>query len=110
RSLRQASAPLAAAVHRLGDEEDHHRADQRGDEAHLLALGVPAEQAPHPAGQERAEDAQHDGEDDADVLLAGLDQARQHAHHEAHQDDPEPAASAEYPFHAASPALMTAGA
>src|SRR5690606_41134952 len=62
-------------------------------------LGIPAEHAPDPAREQRADDAQHHGEDDADVLLARFDQAREDADHEAHQDDPEPAAAAEYTVH-----------
>ena len=51
------------------EQQQHERADDRGHEARALAGLVPAKLLAQPAGEQRARDAQQDG-DDAPARIA----------------------------------------
>src|SRR5215470_2563588 len=86
-------APLDAG--KAQEEQQHPRTDDRADEADgveaVHAHRVVLDQVLQEPADERADDAEHDGPDDADRVTAGHEQARDRADDKPHdqQDDDE---------------------
>src|SRR6185312_1489377 len=72
------------------DREQDDRAHDRSDEMHEAVRGPPAQVLAHPSGEDRAHDADDDGDDEADRVLAAADELGDDADDEADDDDPEP--------------------
>ncbi|KAG1209957.1 hypothetical protein G6F35_010645 [Rhizopus arrhizus] len=81
------------------DRQHHDRAEHGAEETGRFTGGVPAHVLAEPAGQQRAENAQHDGQQAAHAVVAGHEEAPKQADQEADQDDVEPAAAAEQTIH-----------
>ncbi|KAG0766990.1 hypothetical protein G6F22_017725 [Rhizopus arrhizus] len=89
----------ATTAEQAQDRQHHDRAEHGAEETGRFTGGVPAHVLAEPAGQQRAENAQHDGQQAAHAVVAGHEEAPKQADQEADQDDVEPAAAAEQTIH-----------
>src|SRR6185437_13602415 len=93
--------PSKARVRPVADEMPHsqhdHRTDDRTDQPGALPFAIPVQRLPQPGGDEAADDAKQDGEDESARVVRGW--------REELGDDPSDTADDDHPqqIHARSP-------
>src|SRR5215471_5310860 len=78
----------AVRPHEAIEAEEDDGADHRHDEPGRLALAVEPDHAAQPPTEERANDPEHDGDDDAAGIAARHDELGHDSHHQT-EDDPQ---------------------